>query len=208
MLEVKGDFKKDVRVAVPLGINLLRVTPREVIGTVESLAKVSLPVKASFLPLRKTNSNFLLSAETFPQTVAALGRVDLVQQAVAAIALTTVVEGDVKVPLYAADVNGQALSEIILRPSEVTLTVHKVPVFHSKEVPVLLEFSGSGNLKIQTSALSKDIVTLVGTSQQLENLTEAQASVDLSALGSGEHNLELDWTLPEDVQVLEPPIVN
>ncbi len=207
LLELEGKFKETVHVAVPLGISLVKVNPKEVIGTVESLVKTSLPVKVSFLPLNKTNYDFLFSADVFPQNVAALGTADLVEEAVAAIALTTAVEGDVKVPLYAANMSGQALSEINLRPSEVTLSVHKVPVLHSKELPIVVDFLRAENVKVQTSTLSKDTVVLVGANQQLENLTEVQANVNLARLGLGEHDIELNWILPEGVKVLEAPTV-
>ncbi len=208
LVDAKGKFKKDVHVAVPFGTNLLRVTPKEVIGTVEPLAKTSLPVKVGFLPLGESNLDLLLNADVFPRDVAALGRTDLIDQAVAAIALTTSLEGKVQVPLYAADANGQALPEISLRPAEATLTIDKMPILHSKEVPIVVGFSGMRELKVQTSTLSQDTVLLVGTSQQLENITEVQANADLTGLGLGEHNLELDWILPEGVNMLEAPTIH
>ncbi len=205
--DVKGKFKKDIHVAVPLGVSLLKVTPKEIIGSVEPLAKASLPVKVSFLSFGEPNLDLLLSAEVFPQDVAALGRADLIEQAVAAIALTTSVRGNVKVQLYAADVNGQTLPEVSLRPAEATLTVRRIPVLHSKEVPVMVNFLEARNLKVQTSTLSNNTTMLIGTNQQLNSLTKVQASADLIGLGPGEHDLELNWVLPIGVNVLNPPTI-
>ena len=207
LLDVEGKFKKDIHVAVPLGISLLKVTPKEIIGTVEPLAKASLPVKVSFLSFGEPNLDLLLNAEVFPQDVAALGRADLIEQAVAAVALTTSIRGSTKVQLYAADASGQTLPEISLRPAEATLTVRRIPILHSKEVPIVINFLEARNLKIQTSTLSGNTAMLIGASQQLSELTKVQASADLIGLGPGEHDLELNWVLPVGVSVLNPPTI-
>lgn len=205
LLGDKGKFKKDVYVSVPSGISLLKVTPREVIGIVEPLAKTSLPVKVSFIPLEGPNPDILLSAEIIPKSVAALGQADLIEQVVAAIALTPAVKGKVKVPLYASDISGKALPQINLSPNEVTLVVQETPIIHSKEVAIEIDFISNPSLNILTSTLSQEKILLLGPSQQLKDIARAQTSIDLAGFTIGEHILDLKFTLPEHVKVLDTP---
>lgn len=153
----EGAFAREVRVAVPQGVEVLEIRPARVEGRVEAILTRTLPVE-------------VLSqgawVETQPAFVEAKGPRSQVEEAVAAVGLDL---GGDTVALTAFGPQGP-LPGVELFPAQVRVRAREVPLFR-KEVPVVLK--PPEGLKVLDYA--PKTVEVVGPKEALEGLAEVEA---------------------------------
>ncbi|WP_448568436.1 CdaR family protein [Thermus sp.] len=153
----EGAFSREVRVAVPQGVELLEVRPARVEGRVEALLSRTLPVEVLAQGAW---------VRTEPAFVEARGPRSQVEVAVAALGLDL---GGEVVPLTAFGSQGP-LPGVELFPSQVRVVAREEALFR-KVVPLVLR--PPGGLKVLDYAPKE--VEVVGPREVLEGLKEVEA---------------------------------
>ncbi|ADW23031.1 hypothetical protein CSW37_10030 [Thermus scotoductus] len=179
----EGAFSREVRVAVPQGVEVLEIRPARVEGRVEALLTRTLPVE-------------VLSqgawVETQPAFVEAKGPRSRVEEAVVALGLDL---GGDTVALTAFGPQGP-LPGVELLPAQVQVVAREVPLFR-KQVPLVLK--PPAGLKVVDYA--PRAVEVVGPKEALAGLTQVEARLE-GSFRPGEVSAPLVLNLPPGVRVL------
>jgi len=154
---VEGAFAREVRVAVPQGVEVLEVRPARVEGRVEAVLSRTLPVEVLAQGAW---------VETEPAFVEAKGPRSQVEEAVVALGLDL---GGEEVALTAFGPEGP-LPGVELNPSRVRLVAREAPLFR-KEVPLV--FRPPEGLRVEDYA--PKTIAVVGPREALEGLKEVEA---------------------------------
>jgi hypothetical protein len=170
----EGGFAREVRVAVPQGVEVLEVRPARVEGRVEAILERQLPVEV-------LAQGAWVVVE--PLLVQARGPRSQVEAAVAAVGLDL---GGETVPLTAFGPEGP-LPGVTLTPGSVRVLERREALF-LKEVPVV--FRPPSGLKVQDFTPRR--VRVVGPKEALEGLEEVEA---LPPGGFRPGEVEGPWTL-------------
>lgn len=201
--DVTGTFDRPVRVFPPQGITLVRVTPSEVSGLVETIVSKSVPVRVGLLA--STPGDAVYGAQAEPATVTVQGQSQRVAQVVAAGVLDERRAGTRVVRVYPADSQGQPVSGVVLEPGEVTITVTEEPVLHSQSVSLLVAIPEVRPLIVESSRLSHEQITVIGPRETVRGLTAVEGLVELpEPLEPGTlYTLRVRPLLPGGVEALE-----
>ncbi|MDM7323652.1 MAG: hypothetical protein P3W93_001420 [Thermus sp.] len=179
----EGAFAREVRVAVPQGVEVLEIRPARVEGRVEAILVRSLPVE-------------VLSqgawVETKPAFVEAKGPKSQVEEAVVALGLDL---GGDAVALTAFGPQGPLLG-VELSPAQVQVVARASPLFR-KEVPLVLKPPAG----LRVVAFSPKSVEVVGPKEALEDLKEVEARPQ-GGFRPGEVSGPFLLALPPGVRVL------
>jgi YbbR domain-containing protein len=209
---VTGEFEQRVRVFPPEGITLVRVKPVEVLGSVETLAEKTVPVRAMTLA---GPGDTLTEVRVAPDAVVVRGaesQVARVTQALVPVAVPGSGEATseqavaVRGSAYAADAQGQPVAEVTLAAPEVRLVVSQRSALSSRRLPLVLEPVRVAGGVVQSATLSRDSVTVVGPSAALSRLERVSASLpETPELEPGQYTLDVTLALPEGVFALDAP---
>ena len=239
VLDLRGAenaFERSVNVFPPQGLTLVRVNPSEVIGFVETRGSKSVPVRVAYVAGGAADgvtggaaggappADILVTPQATPEAVTVRGRAGTLEEVTAALAIVNGRVGDgvgdgvsadgtgensVSVAPYAVDASGLPVEGVVLEPAEVSVTLSREPVLHTRTLPLTFMLPDTSPLTIEESALSQAEVTLAGPKELLEPLTEVTATVEPATLpeAPGGYTLPLTLGLPEGVSALEPPTV-
>ncbi len=152
----EGAFAREVRVAVPQGVEVLEVRPARVEGQVEAVLSRTLPVEV-------LSQGAWVRPE--PAFVEARGPRSRVEEAVAAVGLDL---GGETVALAAFGPQGP-LAGVELSPKEVRVLAREVPLFR-KEVPLVLRPPQG----LRVVDYTPKTVEVVGPREALEGLEEVE----------------------------------
>ncbi|WP_243030801.1 CdaR family protein [Thermus altitudinis] len=179
----EGAFTREVRVAVPQGVEVLEIRPARVEGRVEAILTRTLPVEVLAQGAW---------VETQPAFVEAKGPKSRVEEAVVALGVDL---GGETVVLAAFGPQGPLLG-VELFPAQVQVVARASPLFR-KEVPLVLRPPAG----LRVVAFSPKTVEVVGPKEALEGLTQVEARPQ-GGFRPGEVVGPLVLTLPSGVRVL------
>ena len=209
---VTGDFEQRVRVFPPEGITLVGVKPVEVLGSVETLAEKTVPVRVMTLA---GPADTLTEVQVAPARVVVRGaesQVARVTQALVPVDVPNSGEDTagqavaVRGNAYPADAQGQPVAEVALASPDVRLMVSQRSVLSSRRLPRVLEPVRVAGGVVQSATLSQDSVTVVGPSAALSRLERVTASLpETPELEPGQYTLDVTLALPEGVFVRDAP---
>ena len=231
-------FERSVNVFPPQGLTLVRANPSEVIGFVETRGSKSVPVRVAYVTGvadaaaggvtgGAAPANILVTPRTTPEEVIVRGRSGTLEEVTAALAIVNgrvngrvdgevdgtgadgAGENSVTVEPYAVDASGLPVEGVVLEPAQVSVTLSREPVLHTRTVALTFTLPDTSPLSVEESALSQTEVTLAGPRELLAPLTQITATVEPATLpeAPGGYTLPLRLELPEGVSALEPPTV-
>lgn len=200
---VSGSFQRQIAVVAPQGISVLRVTPTEASGTVETISSQRWPVTVALLEPLPSDS--LLQAGAEPAEVNVRGRSSLLEQLVAVRAVASASPGAQQVPLVLVDAQGQPLDELVTDPATVTVTVATTSVLHQKTVPLSVAPPEVEGFTVEAFTLTREMLSVVGTSDALAGLEALTGRLEpiTGTPAAGEYTLAVEPELPEGVAATE-----
>lgn len=200
---VSGSFQQQVEVVAPQGITVLRVTPTEASGTVETISSERWPVTVGLLEPLPSDS--LLHAGAEPAEVTVRGRGSVLERLAAVRAVTSASPGTQQVPLVLVDAEGHPLDELSSDPAAVAVTVSATPVLHQKAVPLSVAPPEVEGFTVEGFALTQETLSVAGTTAALEGLEALSGRVEpiTGTPEAGEYTLAVEPELPEGVVATE-----
>ena len=191
-----GTFEGPIEVSVPNKIDLIAVTPSEVIGDVEVVSTKLVPVTVVFQGEIPGGRSFRTSID--PDKVLVRGRgnaLDLVAQVTAPI---SPIAGIYDLAIFASDVNGLPISAIETQPEKVTVNIEIEPITTTRTVPLIVrtpKVPGS----IVTIISEHHLIELLGAEDLLADLNTVLGVVELPTLNPlpGDYTLSVSVSLPE-----------
>lgn len=207
---VTGEFEQRVRVFPPEGITLVGVKPVEVLGSVETLAEKTVPVRAMTLAGPADTLTVVRVAPAVVVVRGAESQVARVTQALVPVVSPGEGGGEQTVAVrgnaYAADAQGQPVADVTLAAPDIRLEVSQRGVLSSRRLPLVLEPVRVAGGVVQSATLSQGSVTVVGPSAALARLEQVSASLpETPELEPGQYTLDVTLALPEGVFVLDAP---
>ena len=200
--DVSGDFEQDVRVFPPQGITLLGVTPREIIGTVETRERKRVPVQAVLSSAAPSDG--IIEVSPSPSEVVVSGAASLVAQVTRVLVPFSPEQPRDRAVPYAVDATGEPIAEITITPAQLRLTAARRDILYTKRVPLVL--SPLPGLEVQSAKLTLLEITVAGPKAALAGLTQVEASLpETPKLTPGQYTLDVSLALPEGVSALEVP---
>ncbi len=210
----EGAYEKEILVVQPQGITIAGVTPATAIGTVESIARKTVPIETSLLGSVPEDVKASIRSSALEARV--LGVSSSLEQISKVIASVPVGEGEHVVSLFAATADNVPIrdSTITVSPSSITTTVDYEAVLFSKQVSINLgdieDMFQSANIGLSNVALSQDYLTLIGPKDSLNNLNSVDINVEplTGEITGGEYTLKVEPILPEGVVSKESVTLN
>ena len=210
---VTGEFGRDVRVFPPQGITVVRVSPNEIIGSVETRVQKEVPVQVVTLGAPTADTVLETQADSatvqVEGTAAQLERVTQVLAPYTADTDTQIADTEVattRVKLYAADAEGEPVAGVSITPEEVSVSAESRAVFSTRTLPLELTSVTVAGLEVVSATPTQAEVTVVGPEEVLKELSGVTASLpETSALGPGRYTLGLTLALPDGVTALQVP---
>ncbi len=200
---LSGEFEQRITVLIPQGVELLGVSPADVIGSIEPLA--SREVTALAVLYLEAEQDVTFHAEIEPASATVSGLASTVSQVASVIVPVTSREGESTVRAWAADAAGLPVQGAAVSPESFGVTVTQVPVLGSKTVPVMLLPPVAPGFSV-TARLDAAEVTLVGPPSSLGTMDSVVADVNMDSLTleTGIHVVPVSLTLPEDTVSVRP----
>ena len=205
-----GSYDKRIRVDFPQGTRLISTSPATAIGTVEQISQKEYDIEILFeTPL---SQNSLFSARAEPKSVTIKGResvLDKIAKVIAIVNPTNVNLNKIITKVVALDPDNQAISELEINPSEVTIFLEKSPILHPKIVDVILEKPEIKDFIVDSVELSKNTITIVGPKAKLDKIEKITAKVDLDTqkLEAGTYNVKTVLELADGIAAMDLPTV-
>ncbi|HLR46942.1 MAG TPA: hypothetical protein VK092_07265 [Deinococcales bacterium] len=172
-----GDFQEPINVLIPRGVELLSVTPGDVIGTVETLAERAVPLEAVIIGTRPGDVHTDLEVDPEHVTVTGLtADLDLVTRVIAPVRSSP---GERTVSGYAADLDGQPVGGVSVEPEEVQVTVRELPLLVQATVPLELTPPEVDGFDVTVLTDSAEL-TVTGPPSALAELDSVTGTPDLA----------------------------
>ena len=203
---LNGRFEESIQVAGPADVNLLRVSPSDVIGVVESVTTRRVPVT---VVLRGPHPDGrVLSTQVEPEGVLVRGRSAVLDQVAWAVAQVAADVTTTEVPVYASDAQGLPVPGVTVQPETVTVTLASEEVLVSRSIPVVLAQPQVSGLLV-TVVSTTETVELVGPRDLLSDLETVAGTVSLTTqnIQPGDYTLPVVLNLPAGVVALQDPTV-
>mgnify|MGYP001306605536 CR=1 FL=1 len=200
---LSGEFEQRITVLIPQGVELLGVSPADVIGSIEPLA--SREVAALAVLHIEAQQDVVLSTAIEPESATVSGLASTVSQVASVIVPVTSREDGSFVRAWAADADGLPVQGVAVSPDSFRVTVTPVPVLASRTVPVVLLPPVAPGFSV-TARLDVPEVTLVGPPSSLDTIDSVVADVNMDSLTleTGVHVAPVTLTLPEDTVAVRP----
>ncbi|MDF1522732.1 MAG: hypothetical protein P1P87_07935 [Trueperaceae bacterium] len=207
LTSVVGAFQLDVAVAPPQGIRLERVTPSEVIGELEPVTSVEVPVRVSVAGALGPDER--LVAEASPALARVRGRAAVVAQVAAVVAPVAAEQArtaaSAEVAPFAVDATGRPVLDVAITPEQVTVALAVEAVRVERRLPLRVApvtAAGWG----QVEGVPAD-VRVTGSASAFATLDAIDATVDLPTdpPAPGRYTRPLELALPDGVFALEAP---
>lgn len=199
-----GDFEQSINVLIPQGVELVSVTPGEVIGTVETLTEATVPVDPVLIGARNIDTQVSVTVEPTHVTVSGLasvlGRVTRVLVPVRGAA------GERSLAGFAADLNGLPVNGATVLPAEVLVTVTETPVLERRTLTINFVPPAVAGFNV-SARLDQAELTVVGPPSQLAGLEAVNGTADAVLLPQqgGTHVVPVELALPDGVIATRVP---
>jgi YbbR domain-containing protein len=199
-----GAFEVPIRVLSPQGVDLRRVTPSDVIGTVEAVTEKRVPLDA--VVIGNGGGDTMVRATAEPTEVIVRARASTLAQVARALAPVRPSPGRRPSTPYAVDSGGQPVAGATTLPASVQVTVVEEPVLVSRQLPVELETPAVSGFTV-TARLEEDNVSLLGPESTLAGMERVPGTVSLPTEEpeAGGYTLPVTLELPERVYVVGTP---
>jgi YbbR domain-containing protein len=199
-----GSFEAPINVLVPRGAELLRVAPKDVIGSLERVSMRTIGVEASVFGETTADRQLTLTTEPAEVTVRGLG--STLEQVSRVLAPVRAEAGSSAVQVFAADAAGQPLAGVTMEPATVTVHATAAPVLGQVTLPVVLIPPQVPGFTV-TARVDQPELTVIGPPTLLETLEAVTATVDITdaALQAGTHTLPVTPDLPEGAYIMGTP---
>lgn len=199
-----GDFEEPINVMIPQGVELVSVTPGEVIGTVETLAEAVVPVEPVLIGVRNPDVRAEVTVE--PGHVTVSGLASVLTRVSRVVVPVRAAAGERSLAGFAADLSGLPVSGVSMLPAQVEVTVVENPVLSQQTFEVRLLPPAVDGFNV-TARLDVTEVVLIGSPTILADLESVSASADLGMLPqeSGSHTVPVLLELPEGVTAVSVP---
>lgn len=200
-----GSFEVPIRVLSPQGVDLRRVNPGDVIGTVEEVTEKVVPVDSVIIGGMPENTKVMVSVEPAEITVRARG--STLARVARVLAPLRPTPGERTVTPFAVNTAGQPIADVTLEPESIRATVREEAVLANRTLPVELETPSLSGFSI-TARLENPEVSLIGPPSVLNELERIPGTVSLPTEEpeAGGYTLPVTLELPEGVYVIETPV--
>lgn len=202
-----GAFQVEVSVAPPQGIQLERVVPSEVIGELEPVTSVEVPVRVSVAGALGPDER--LVAEATPASARVRGRAAVVAEVTAVVAPVAAelvrTDASVDVVPFAVDAGGRPVLDVTIAPERVEVAMSVDVVRVERRLPLrVAPVAAAGWDQVQDEPAD---VRVTGSASALAALDAIDATVDLPTdpPAPGRYTRPLDLALPDGVFALEAP---
>lgn len=202
-----GEFEAPIRVLSPQGVELRRVDPSDVIGTIEAVTEKRVPVVPVFVGATPQDSRLVSAVE--PEEVAVRARASTLARVAQVLAPLDPESGESTVPTFPVDSAGRPVAGVTVVPETVRAEVEAREVLVRRDVAVELETPPMQGYAV-TARLDQDQVQLVGPPSVLSGLDSVSGTVSLPTeeVEPGGYTLPVELELPEGVRQLEPSTAN
>jgi YbbR domain-containing protein len=199
-----GSFEAPINVLIPRGLELLGVSPRDVIGSLERVATKTVPVEAVVFGQESPDQALTLESEPAELTVRGLG--STLSQVSRVLAPVPAEPGTTTVAVFPVDSSGQPLPGVTVDPPAVQVRVEATPVLEQVTLPVVLVPPPVPGFTV-TARLDQPELTIVGPPSVVHPLQGINAAVDISGreLQAGTHTLPVTPDLPSGVYIIGTP---
>jgi YbbR domain-containing protein len=115
-----------------------------------------------------------------------------------------------EVRLYASDVAGNPVSNVVLEPDSVTVRLTASHILHTKRLPLEVILPNLADFVVESRQLSQTNVLVAGRYDALQVLERVVASVNMSQQPprEGELNMTVSLQLPDGIMALETPVLS
>jgi len=200
---LSGEFQQQINAQPPRGIQLVNVSPSDVIGFLETVGSrhMSLSVALDGSP----PNDQLLSVTNDPTTVTLTGQQQVLQKVARVVVVAPAKEGRVQARPFAVDDAGVPIGNVKIDPSTVSVHVSARPAMVSKSVGI--DFTAPNAPALQQATLSQPNVTLVGPAGVLAGVDSVKGTVQppTGNVSPGRYTLPVRLDLPEGVAALTKP---
>lgn len=203
----RGEFEAPIRVLSPQGVELRRVDPGDVIGTIEAVTEKRVPVDPVFVGNTPQDSRLITAVE--PDEVAVRARASTLARVERVLAPLDPESGEVAVETFAVDSAGRPVGGVTVVPETVQVAVDGQQVLVRRTVPVELATPSLQGYTV-TARLDDSEVQVVGPPSVLSGLTSVSGTVSLPTeeVQPGGYTLPVELELPEGVRQLEASTAN
>ncbi|MEX2542523.1 MAG: CdaR family protein [Trueperaceae bacterium] len=204
LTDQSGAFEVPIRVLSPQGVDLRRVNPGDVIGTVEAVTEKQVPVAAVIIGVAPPD--MAVSASVEPEQVTVRARASTLAQVVRALAPVRPSPGGRATAPYAVGADGRPVGGVQIEPEEVQVVVEEESVLVTRRLPVELETPAVSGFSV-TARMEEAEVSLIGPESALGALERVPGTVSLPTEEpeAGGYTLPVTLELPEGVRAVGTP---
>ncbi len=193
-----GEFEEPINVMIPQGVELIDVSPGSVIGTVQALQEESVPVEPVIIgPL---NGDVRVEVTVEPPFATVSGVDPTVSRVTRVLVPVRASAGERTNAGFAADLNGQPVTNVSVQPSEVTVTVTEIPILAQATVtidfvpPAVAGFNVSTRLETIEQVITGPPSLLAGLESVSGTISEQSIPAE-----AGSYTVPVELALPEGV---------
>jgi YbbR domain-containing protein len=200
---LSGEFQQQINAQPPRGIQLVNVSPSDVIGFLETVGNRDMPLTVALGG--SPPGDQLLSVTSDPTTVTLTGQQQVLQKVARVVVVAPAKEGRVQEHPFAVDDAGVPIGNVKIDPSTVNVQVSARAAMVSKSVPI--EFTPPSAPDLQQATLSQPNVTLAGPAGVLAGIDSVKGTVQppTGNVNPGRYTLPVRLDLPEGVAALTSP---
>ena len=210
LTDVVGAFQVEVSIAPPQGIVLERVAPSEVIGELEAVVAIEVPVRVTVAGALGPDER--LAASATPEVAQVRGRSAVVNGVVAVVVPVAAEDARTAVAAtvasYAVDAAGRPVLDVSIIPARIAVAIAVEPVRVERRIALSVVAPTAAGWSDLEGA--PDDVRLTGPATTLDALEVVEAVVQLptEVPAGGRYTRPLTLALPEGVFALEAPTVS
>ncbi|MEX2536502.1 MAG: CdaR family protein [Trueperaceae bacterium] len=199
-----GAFEVPIRVLSPQAVDLRRVNPGDVIGTVEAVTGKTVPVDVVIIGTGPPDAR--VTTMVVPGEIMVRARASALAQVARVLAPVRPSPGESSTTPFAVNSAGQPVSGVAIEPQEVRVAVEAEPVFVTRSVPVELETPAIPGFTV-TAGMEEPGVSLIGPASVLGTLESVPATVSLPTdePEAGGYTLPVTLELPDGVLLVGSP---
>lgn len=196
--DATGAFQRGIQVQLPQGVDLVSVTPSEVIGTLEGAISREFPVTIS----QTAPFGALYSGLLEPGEVQVSGQASVIDR-VAQVQVLVSEPGEHTLTPIAFDEAGRPVSQVRFEPPTLTVEMRTAAALQQVSVPLTVSLAGSAPVAIQS--VSHGTVNIIGPPDVVQELSalEGTVSAPAGAMPGGRYTAQVIIGVPEGVFVAD-----
>lgn len=196
-----GPFEEPITVLSPQTVELRRVNPTDVIGTVEAVTEKTVPVDVVVVGDGPGDVKLVTAVE--PAQVTVRARASTLDRVARVLAPVRPSPGERSTTPYAVNAAGLPVPGVEIEPAQVQVGVVERPILVTRDVPVELQTPSVPGFTV-TAGLEQEQVRLIGPPGLVDSLESVPATVTLQTEEpeAGGYTLPVTLELPEGVQAV------